>query len=136
MRRDIIAIAVLMGAMSGIANAQSYYARERLTSLKPKAATPAPAPTPPPVQRTSCNAFSQNYLPPSNATYLRAAVGTTLAARQADAKNACETAGATVCGYNDSAPAKGGGYTIYVSTTKGEAVHYSQGDVYWGANCA
>lgn len=130
---------LLAGAITIVAavpaTAQSkYFARQNLTAAKAAATTTPPA-TPPPTP-TSCGTMTQNYLPPSNAKYVRAAVGSTLAARLADAKTACQNAQATVCAYNDSAPAQGGGYTIYISTTKGDVVRYSQGDVYWAANCA
>jgi len=137
----IIIVSLLATAAAPEAYAQRYFARENLTGLSKSASTPAPTPTPTPTPtpapaKTTCNAFQQNYLPPANAQYLRAAVGSTLAARHADAKAACETAKATVCAYNDSAPAQGGGYTIYIDTAKPGTIRAAQGDVYWAAVCS
>ena len=135
----IVFVSLLTTVAAPDAYAQRYFARENLTGLSKSVSTPAPAPTPTPTPapiKTTCNAFQQNYLPPSGAQYLRAAVGSTLAARHADAKAACKTAKATVCAYNDSAPAQGGGYTIYIDTAKPGTIRAAQGDVYWAAVCS
>jgi hypothetical protein len=135
----IVFVSLLTTVAAPDAYAQRYFARENLTGLARSVATPTPPPTPTPTPtpaRTTCNAFQQNYLPPSNAQYLRAAVGSTLAARQADAKAACEAAKATVCAYNDSSPAQGGGYTIYIDTARPGTIRAAQGDVYWAAVCS
>lgn len=131
--RPYLTTLLLALAIPGAAQAQTYYARERLSPLaSPAAPVVPPAPTP----KTTCGAFQQNHLASNSPTYLRAAVGATLAARQADAKAACEAAQATVCAYNDSAPAAGGGYTIYIDRTAPGSIRYAQSTVYYASICS
>lgn len=128
----LLASAALLAASAGAEAQSRFYARQ---TLQRTAASPAQT-QPPAAQPTSCGAFVQNRLPPTDATYLRAARGATLDERLADAKTACQGAQATVCGYNDSSPAQGGGYTIYVSTAKGATSRFVRGTVYWAAECS